>query len=119
MRPWTEQWFADCREWYRDCKNNPLRGRYAHWCPDCVVVKSNGRWYRNLPIDETCLDFESCRCFRCICGELLEPKVYPFGRRPLEMFDDIFHCPKSRFWNFWRHDWYNLGFNDCPTRRVK
>src|SRR5690349_17846193 len=93
-RPWSEQWFLDCLKW----RGIILEGRYRHWCPD----------WDELPIDETTPEFP-CDCFRCKCGALLKPKYYPFGKPTLAMHDDIFECPKSRWWNFWKHTWMNRG----------
>jgi|SRR5665213_579217 len=106
-RPWTQKWFDDCVLWYDIGGLNVLEGRYRHWCPDNA----------GIPVDETCYGFIKCRCFRCKCGELLRPHEYWRPKHVLEMFDDIFECPKSHWYNFWKHDWYNLGLNDKPTKR--
>lgn len=106
MRPRTQEWFDACKLYYDIDGLKTLNGRYSHWCPTNA----------GIPVDETTLGFVMCRCFRCKCGELMKPKEYWIRKRPLEMFDDIFECPDSRFWNFWRHDWHNLGFNDRQRR---
>ncbi len=33
----------------------------------------------------------------CECGEKMEPEVYSHTIN--------YHCPKSHFWNFWKHTW--------------
>ncbi len=88
--PWSQQWFDDCKALH----NKILTGTYRHWCPRSF----------DLPIDETDHAFSLCDCFKCRgCGTLMEPRAYPCGRSPMEMHDDIFECPKKRWWNFWRH----------------
>lgn len=42
----------------------------------------------------------------------MEAKYYPFGRETLQMHDDIFYCPKSRFWNFWKHRTVNFFYEE-------
>jgi hypothetical protein len=93
MRPWSKEWFEDCQKWL----GVVLNGTYRHWCVD----------WDGLPIDETSPEFECCYCFNCKCGTRMIPKYYPYGRELLEMHDDIFFCPKRRFWNFWKHTWVN------------
>jgi hypothetical protein len=48
-------WEEDCLREYGEI----LSGKYKHWCPE----------WDNLPIDETCQEFESCCCFEDICLE--------------------------------------------------
>lgn len=44
------EWELDCMYWM----GQVLTGDYAHWCPD----------WDDLPIDETCLEFSCCCCYR-------------------------------------------------------
>lgn len=95
-RPWSKEWFEDCKRWL----GYTLEGQYRHWCND----------WDGLPVDETMPEFETCTCFKCPCGSVTEPKSYaPWGRSVWEMHDDVFICPKRRFWNFWKHTWVNYG----------
>ena len=89
--PWSQQWFDDCQIFY----HRLLSGTYSHWCSWCGPFL--------VPMDETCPEFQFCKCFRCKCGDLMRPKWYPWGRRPIELHDDWFICPKMRWWNFWKH----------------
>jgi len=45
----SEHWKEDCLKW----QGEVLTGKYAHWCPE----------WDELPIDETCSEFESCTCY--------------------------------------------------------
>lgn len=90
MRPWSQQWFYDCMHW----RGEILRGRYRHWCPE----------WDELPVDETTGEFP-CPCFTCKCGTLMQP--VRLGDGVLHMHDDAFECPKRRFWNYWKHDFWN------------
>ena len=94
MRPWTKDWFDDCKHW----RGRILEGRYRHRCFGWDM----------LPVDETTGEFP-CICFRCKCGELMLP--IKLGEGPLHMFDDYFECPKRHFWNFWRHDFWGTGLD--------
>lgn len=98
MRPWSQLWFDDCMLWY----GTVLRGRYTHWCKS------------GIPISEHLSVFQYCKCFNCKCGRLMVPKYYPHGRGTMEIHDDVFECPKQHWWNFWKHDWYNLIGVDAP-----
>jgi hypothetical protein len=89
MRPWSKQWFDDCMHW----RGKVLEGRYRHWCFD----------WDELPVDETTGEFP-CGCFSCKCGILMVPTK--LGEGALHLFDDYFECPKRRFWNFWKHDFW-------------
>lgn len=43
------------KEWIQDCvryHGRELTGKYRHWCAD----------WDQLPIDETCAEFEVCTC---------------------------------------------------------
>ncbi len=42
-------WATDCIQWRRKV----LGGDFAHYCQD----------WDQLPVDETCKEFESCSCF--------------------------------------------------------
>lgn len=45
-----------CKEWEEDCLRywgTILTGKFGHWCWD----------WDELPIDETCKEFEYCGCF--------------------------------------------------------
>lgn len=44
----SEDWREDCMQWHKKL----LTGKMAHWCPE----------WDDLPIDETCKEFESCCC---------------------------------------------------------
>ena len=96
--PWSEEWFRESKKWV----GRILDGQYAHWCDD----------WDGLPVDETTKEFECCTCFKCSCGALMVPKAYPFGRHSMELLDDIWECPKARWWKPWeKHRWYNRGPN--------
>ena len=43
-------WVRDCLHWW----GTILTGTQGHWCPD----------WDDLPIDETCEEFEFCQCER-------------------------------------------------------
>ena len=43
------EWTADCIAW----RGRVLWGVLAHWCGD----------FDELPVDETCSEFEDCHCF--------------------------------------------------------
>jgi hypothetical protein len=45
----TKEWHEDCMKWW-GCI---LVGEKGHWCWD----------WDELPIDETCKEFEFCHCF--------------------------------------------------------
>ena len=44
----TQQWINSCIKEH----GRVLRGNCSHWCPD----------WNFTPIDETCIEFESCTC---------------------------------------------------------
>lgn len=96
-QPWSQQWFDESTKW----RGRILQGRYAHWCAD----------WDELPVDETTPnEFVCCHCFRCQCGALMIPKEYPwFGRRPFEILEDVWLCPNRKWYNFWKHRWYDRG----------
>lgn len=49
MEPkYSDDWIEDCMHWYKKV----LTGEKGHWCPE----------FDDLPIDETCPEFEFCRC---------------------------------------------------------
>jgi len=59
-------WRAECLHW----RGVVLVGRFAHYCFD----------FDGLPVDETCEEFDCCRCFEPDCvftvtpyPEILEP----------------------------------------------
>lgn len=45
----SEDWIEDCLKFH----GKILTGKFAHWCPE----------WDDLPIDETCGEFEVCTCF--------------------------------------------------------
>lgn len=45
----SQDWIDDCLEWW----GGILTGRFAHWCAE----------WDDLPIDETCQEFEFCGCY--------------------------------------------------------
>jgi len=45
----SKDWHEDCLRWY----NHILIGKLAHWCWD----------WDGLPIDEHCIELESCSCY--------------------------------------------------------
>lgn len=97
MRPWSKEWFHDCCKW----RGKVLDGEYRHWCFE----------WDELPVDETTPEFP-CECFTCQCGAVLETKDYgPWGRNIWQIHDDIFICPNSHFWNFWKHKYLDLTNN--------
>jgi len=48
----NSDWPADCDKW----RGQLLTGRYSHWCYD----------WDGLPMDETCIEFNSCECYDSI-----------------------------------------------------
>jgi hypothetical protein len=44
----SQDWIDDCMEFY----GSVLTGKKSHWCPE----------WDDLPIDETCSEFNACCC---------------------------------------------------------
>lgn len=51
----SKDWIDDCMHFW----GKVLDGKYAHWCPE----------WDELPIDETCKEFENCICFHTVIKE--------------------------------------------------
>lgn len=63
-KEFSQEWKDECLKYY----GRVLTGKFAHWCWD----------WDQLPIDETCREFEVCCCYKDAAKtseELLEKKL--------------------------------------------
>jgi hypothetical protein len=57
LQRFDDEWIKNCEHWH----GKVLTGRYAHYCYE----------WDDLPVDETCPEFECCICFTA--EELADP----------------------------------------------